>query len=235
MSASRAVVLEPGVLGEHELDVGMVHGPDVVVARVPAGDPRRRVGPDHVDLGAAVGRVLVVVELVRAVGRLGLAAPPVALALEDGLRHVRLGDERRVVGLVGMSARVGGAQVGHAQRLGLGVLVGVVEQAPLDHLDLVDARLAQALHGEADVLQAGRLGRVGAADAGAAVADDHGGAFGRPLVGQGLDDAGRHAADGRSPLRGLGDAVFLTHDVGLVGFDAHGVGLQVLLVVGAVA
>ena len=45
---------------------------------------RGRVGPDHVDLGAAVGRVLVVDELVLAVVRmLVLVAVPVARALED--------------------------------------------------------------------------------------------------------------------------------------------------------
>ena len=223
------------MLREHELDVRVAHGLDVVVARVPAGDPARRVGPDHVDLGAAVGRVLVVLELVDAVGGLGLAAPPVALTLEDRLGDERLGDERRVVALVRVAAGVGLAQVRHAQRLGLGVLVGLVEQAPLDHLGLVLARLAQALHGEADALQAGRLGGVGAADAGAAVADDDGGALARPLVGEGLDDARLDAADGLRPLRRLLDAVLLAHHVGLVLVDAHGVGVEVLLVVGALA
>ncbi len=92
-----------------------------------------------------------------------------------------------MVGLVGMAARVGLAQVGHPQRLRLGVLVGLVEEAPLDHLGLVDTRLAETLHGQADALQASRLGGVGAADAGAAVADDDGGALGRPLLGQGLE------------------------------------------------
>ena len=230
----QAVVLQPRMLGEHELDVGVPHGADVVVAPVPAGDPRRRVGPDHVDLGAAVGRILVVHELVGAVGGLGLAAPPVALTLEDALGHVGLGEERRVVGLIGMAAGIGAAQVGHAQRLRLRVLVGLVEEAPLDHLGLVDARLAEALHGEADALQTGRLGGVGAADAGAAVADDHRGALARPLLGQGLDGAGGDAADRRGPLRRLLHAVFLAHDVGLELVDAHRVRGEVLLVVRAV-
>ena len=37
----QAVVLQPWMLGEHEFDVGVPHRADVVVARVPAGDPRR--------------------------------------------------------------------------------------------------------------------------------------------------------------------------------------------------
>ena len=186
------------------------------------------------DLGAAVRRVLVVHKLIFAIGRLGLAAPPVALAFEDGLGDIGLGDERRVVCLVGMAAGVGLAQVGHAQRLGLSVLVRLVEKTPLDHLGLVDTGLAQALHGQADALQTGRLGRVRAADAGAAVADDHGGALARPFLGQRLDGAGRNAGDRRRPLGRLRNAVLFTHDVGLVLLHADGVRLEVLLVVGAV-
>ena len=179
------------------------------------------------------GRIEPVDELVFARSGLRLATPPVALALEDGLGHEGLG-QRRMVEVGRVAAGVGRAQVGHAERLGLSVLIGEVEQTPLDHLHLVDARLAQTLHGQADVLQTGGLGGVRAADAGAAVADDHAGALGRPLLGQGLDDPGWHAADGSGPLRSLGDAVFLAHDVGFEGLDAHGVGLQVFLVVGAV-
>ena len=140
-----------------------------------------------------------------------------------------------MVALVRVAAGVGLAQVRHAQRLGLGVLVRLVEQAPLDHLGLVLARLAEALHGEADALEASRLGGVGAADAGAAVADDDRRALAGPLVGQSLDDARGDAADGGCPLRRLLDAVLFAHDVGLVLVDAHGVGGEVLLVVGALA
>jgi hypothetical protein len=35
----QGVVLQPGMLAEDELDVGVAHGPDEVVAVVPAGDP----------------------------------------------------------------------------------------------------------------------------------------------------------------------------------------------------
>src|SRR3990172_1833349 len=116
------------------------------------------------DLGATLSGILVVHELVFAVGALGLAAVPVALTLENGLGHVGLGDERRMVGLVRVAAGVGRTQVGHAERLGLSVLIRLVEEAPFDHLGLVDPRFAESLHGQTDVLQTGGLGGVGAAD-----------------------------------------------------------------------
>ncbi len=176
----QGVVLEPRMLGPHELDVRMLHGADVVVAGVPAGDPGRGVGPHRVDLGAARSRVEPVDELVFARGGLGLTTPPVTLALEDGFGDESL-RQRRIVQIGRVPTGVRRAQVRHAERLGLGVLIGEVEQTPLDHLDLVDARFAEALHGQADVLQTGGLGGVRAADAGAAVTDDHDWCAWRPI------------------------------------------------------
>ena len=43
-----------------------------------------------------------------------------------------------------------------------------------------------------------------------------------------------HAALGGCPLRRLRHAIFFAHDIGFVRLDAHGVGLQIVLVVGAV-
>ena len=117
--------------------------------------------------------------------------------------------------------------------MGAAWLLGHEVERPLDHLGLVAAGLAQPLHGQAEHLQPGGLGGVGAADGRAAVADDDGRALGGPFVGQGLDDAGRHAGDGRRPLRALGHAVLVAHDVRLELVHAVGVGLEVLLVVGA--
>ncbi|MBA7716888.1 hypothetical protein ES703_125972 [subsurface metagenome] len=227
----QTVILQPRVLGEHELDVGMAHGPDVVVAHVPACDPRWRVGPDHVDLGAAIRRVLVVHELIFAVGRLAFAAPPVALTLENSLGYQRLRDKRGVVGLIRVAAGVGLAQVGYAQRLGLSVLIWLVKESPLYHLGLVGARLTKSLHGQADALQAGWLGSIGATNAGATVANNHGSALARPLLGQCFDHAGWHASDGCRPLGRLGHSVLFAHDVGLVLLDANGVSLEVILFV----
>ena len=132
-----------------------------------------------------------------------------------------------------MAAGVGRAHVGYAQRLGLSVLVRLVKESPLDHFGLVDAGLAQSLHGQADALQTGRLSGIGAANAGAAVADNHGGALARPLLGQCFDHAGRHAGDGFRPLGRLGHSVLFAHDIGLIFLDAHGVSLEILLVVGS--
>ena len=49
-----AVVLQPGMLGHDALDLGAQHGFAHVVAAVPAGHPAGRVGPHHVELGAAL-------------------------------------------------------------------------------------------------------------------------------------------------------------------------------------
>ena len=83
--------------------------------------------------------------------------------------------------------------------------------AQVGDLRLMHTRLAQALHAQQDDLEPGRLVRVGAAGHAAAevVADGH--RLLGPVAGQGLDGPRRHAALGRSPLRSLGDAVFLAH------------------------
>ncbi len=139
-----------------------------------------------------------------------------------------------MVGLVRVATGVGGTQIGHTQRLGLSVLIRLVEESPFDHLGLVDTRLAEALHGQADALQTGGLCGVWTADTRAAVADDHGGALRRPFLGQRLDRARWDAADGCRPLRSLLHTVLFAHDVGLVFLNANGVSIEVFLVIGAV-
>ena len=78
-------------------------GLDGPVAVVPAGDAARRVGPDHVQPGAALFRrvrELVVDELVLGLGVLRAGAGEVdGLAVEDGLLDQRLGDVLRAPGV----------------------------------------------------------------------------------------------------------------------------------------
>ena len=72
-----AVVFKPGVLGDHELDLRTAQGQLGFVAEIPAGDPARAVGPDHVDLRAFLlrfDREGVLDELVVGQGVLGAGA-----------------------------------------------------------------------------------------------------------------------------------------------------------------
>ena len=58
-----AVVLEPRMHGHDALDGGLLQRLNIGVGVVPARDPARRVGPDHVDLRAAGSRKSVCGEL----------------------------------------------------------------------------------------------------------------------------------------------------------------------------
>ena len=60
-----AIIFHPGMLGQHELDLGASDRPSAYpVAIVPAGHQGRGIRPDHMDLGAAFRRILVLLELV---------------------------------------------------------------------------------------------------------------------------------------------------------------------------
>ena len=98
---------------------------------------------------------------------------------------------------------------------------------------LVDAGAAQALHAEEDTFEArGFVGKRSANKTAAEIVGDRGG-LGAELASQRLDGPFWHPALGRSPLRSLGDAVFLAEDVVGDLVHADGMGLDVFLVVGA--
>ena len=157
---------------------------------------------------------------------------PLELLLGDGLGDERLGDER--LGQVHGRATVGTLDARKHRAAGQGVPRGHVHELPLDHLELVDARLAHAAHAQQVDFHAGGLVREGRADVTAAVAVGNGDLLARPIARQRLDAVIRHAALLGRPGRRLLDAVLAAaHDIVLELVKADGVRGDVVLFVRA--
>ena len=107
------------------------------------------------------------------------------------------------------------------------------EQAPLDHLYLVLSWCAKALHGEQADLKARRLMRIAAANVTAAIAVRDRDDLLRPVTGKSLDLERGNTTLLLSPFRGLRNTVLTTHGVVLEVVEADGVGIDVVLVIGA--
>ena len=161
--------------------------------------------------------------------------PFLMAVLDEGLGDHLLapGGRRALVRLEQPVAGRGGGEVGERAHVVGAAGDDVLGHAGVGDLRLVDARLAQALHAQQDDFEARGLGGVRTArHAAAEVVPDGHGLLG-PVAGQRLDRPRRDAALGGGPLRRLGDAVFLTQHVGLHLVEAHRMGVDVRLVVGA--
>ena len=164
------------------------------------------------------------------------------MALQDGVVDQSLGDALLGQALPGEGV-VTGVSSTDVQLIGLmhdgagsgrsnGVILGT-EHGAVVEAHGVHAGLAQTLHAQNAALDTGNFVGVGTTDVGAAETVNDGGDLVGPVLGQSLDDTGGNAALGGCPLGSLGDAVFLTQNVVGELLEAHGVSLQVLLVVGA--
>ena len=142
----QAVILHPRVLHEHELQVRVAQRVLELMAAVPAGGPAGRVGPDHADALAGLGRVLERDELVGAVDAGNHMAAPLDGRLGDGLVDHGLGDERLAQVHRGASVGALGGRQHAARRQGVQRLH--VHELPFDHLELVHTRLAHAAHAQ---------------------------------------------------------------------------------------
>ena len=218
----QAVVFHPRMLRHDELKVRVTQSALHLVAAVPAGLPARRVGPNHVDAGAARLREVPFDELVSC-GQAGnnMAAGPMNGRVHNGLRNKGLRDEVGGGGKHG-PAVVNGAQVGLAFGTRQRVDVVDAEQANVHEVHLASAGLAELLHNQQGDFQTSRLGGVCCADEAAAGAVTNGYGVMRPVTSQCLDLASRNAADRSSPSRRLGNAVFLAQNVVLEPVEANG-------------
>ena len=227
----QAVVLHPGVLHEHELEVRMTQRILELMAAVPAGGPAGRVGPDHADALARLGRVLERDELVGAINASYHMAVPFYGRLGDGLVDHGLGDERlaqihrgTAVGALGRGQHAARRQ--RVERLH-------VHELPFDHLELVHARLAHAAHAQQVHLHARRFVRERRADVAAAVAVGDGHLVLCPVARERLDAVVGHAAALGRPRRRLRHAVLAAQHVVLEPVEAHAVRVEVFFLVGA--
>ena len=232
-----AVVLHPRVLHDDSLDRLMLVGHGVLVGVVPAGHEAGRIAPDHVNWRATGRRILVLDELVDDVVHLLRASVNRKFAVENRIVHHELGNHLLGHGQKRDVSRVYG---GNLRNL-LGLRHRILAEQPGDNLgregacdecDLVDARFAEALHGQQNDLQTGRLGGVGAADVGTAEAVRNRSCGPRKSPRQSLDYARGNPALGGCPLGGFGNAVFLAENVVLELLEAYGMCLDIFLVVG---
>ena len=163
-----AVVLQPGVLRDDALDLGSLEGLDGPVAVVPAGDAAGRVGPHHVDLGAALflgDRIGVLDELVfglRIPGRRCRRTSSGGLRMASWMRVLGMSCLPQASMVVRQGIRKALAQIRVEEADALEAFGP--RHAEVGHLALMDAGSAQALHAQQDAFQPAGLVRVRAAD-----------------------------------------------------------------------
>ena len=217
------------MLDDDRLDALVPKGVLHLESAVPAGFPARRVGPHHVDAASAFGRERELEELVLSRKTGVYVAIPTDGRVHDGFGDAGLGDERGLG--AGDETSIGGTQAGDIGGGGKHVQRRDAEKRPLEELELVRPGLTNALHAQERYLQACRLVGEAAADEATAVAMRDGYRMLCPVTREGLDGVCGNPADLLGPLGRLGHAVLAAQDIVLEVLEAHGMRLEVVLVV----